>query len=285
MSESSAAPLRLDANDKLLAGGLLAVLSVVLLALGRTWWHSDHMSHGFLVPVVSYFVAASRSAQMGALPARRDGRGLIALAASLVLAFVGYLAPSMTIAGLGVVGSVVAMLWLRRGWAWVSALAFPLGYLLFMVPPPAAWHDPLVVWAQNWAAESSVGALYRLGVPVYLDGYIIEMAGDMQVQVAEACSGVTSLYTLTAIGVLLAFMSLKRRRTRLILIGLVLPAALIGNLVRVVATVLLCLSIGLEQATSGWVHTALGLSIYVIAVGLLLVADEVLRRSERRLAA
>jgi exosortase len=202
-----------------------------------------------------------------------------------VLAFGGYLAASMTTAGLGVVGSVTALLWLRRGWAWVAALAFPLAFLLFMVPPPEEWHRPLVVWLQEWASVGSVSALYTLGVPVYLEGYIIQMAGGLQVEVAEACSGATSLYTLAALGVLLAFLSLKRRRTRGILIALVLPAALVGNLVRVVTTVLLCLRIGLEQATSGWVHTALGLSIYVVAVGLLLLADAALRRYERHLAA
>jgi exosortase len=285
LTESSAASLRLDGNDKLLAVGLAAVLSPVLLALGRTWWSSDHMSHGFLVPVVSLFVASSRARELSALPAAGERRALAALAASLVLAFGGLLAPSMTAAGVGVVGSVVSLLWLRRGSAWISALAFPLGYLLFMVPPPDAWHRPLVVWAQNWAAETSVGVLYLLGVPVYLEGYVIQMAGGLQVEVAEACSGVTSLYTLTAIGVLLAFLSLARRRTRFALVALVLPAALAGNLIRVVVTVLLCLEIGLERATTGWVHTALGLLIYVVAVGLLLLGDGVLRRIERRIAA
>lgn len=285
MTESSAASMRLDANDKLLAAGLLAVLSPVLLALGRTWWSSDHMSHGLLVPVVSLLVAASRSGELSALPAAGERRALLALAGSLPIAFGGLLAPSMTAAGVGVVGSIVSLVWLRRGAAWLGALAFPLGYLLFMVPPPESWHRPLVVWAQNWAAESSVGVLYHLGVPVYLEGYVIQMAGGLQVEVAEACSGVTSLYTLSAIGVLLAFLSLARRRTRLLLVALVLPAALIGNLVRVVVTVVLCLQIGLERATTGWVHTALGLLIYVVAVGLLLAADGALRRFERRIAA
>jgi exosortase len=285
LSESSAAKLRFDANDKLLIAGVLAVLSVVLAKLGETWWSSDHMSHGFLVPIVSSFVAAGRARELEALPSEVDRRGLVALVLSLVVAFGGYLAPSMTIAGLGVVGSIVALLWFRRGSAWLAALAFPLAFLLFMVPPPEEWHRPLVVWLQNWASSASVEALYALGVPVYLDGYVIQMVGGLQVEIAEACSGATSLYTLCALGVLLAFLSLSRRRTRLALIALVIPAALVGNLVRVVVTVLLCLEIGVERATSGWVHTALGLSIYVVAVGVLLLADAVLRRVERRLAA
>jgi exosortase len=260
LSESPAATLHFDTNDKLLLAGLLVVLAVVLVQLGKTWWSSDHMSHGFLVPVVSYFVAASRARELAALPARGDPRGLIALALSLIVAFGGYLAPSMTIAGLGVVGSLVSMLWFRRGSPWLAALAFPLAFLLFMVPPPEEWHRPLVVWLQTWASTASVSALYRSAC-VYLEGYVIQMAGGLRVEVAEACSGATSLYTLSALGVLLAFLSLARRRTRALLIALVIPAALAGNLVRVVVTVLLCLEVGIERATSGWVHTALGLLI------------------------
>ncbi len=285
MSESPTANLRFDASDKLLSVALIAVLGVVLAQLARTWWNSDHMSHGFLVPIVSWFIASGRAPKLAALPAATDRRGLLALGAALLIAFGGLLAPSMTVAGVGVVGCVVALLWFRRGRAWVSALVFPLAFLLFMVPPPEVWHRPLVVWLQTWASTASVSALYTLGVPVYLEGYIIEMAGGLQVEVAEACSGATSLYTLTALGVLLAFLSLSRWPTRCALVALVLPAALVGNLARVVVTVLLCLEIGLERATSGWVHTALGLLIYVVAVGLLLGADAALRRLERPTAA
>jgi exosortase len=210
---------------------------------------------------------------------------LIPLALAIALAYAGYLASSTTLAGLGVVAAVAALLWSRRGLSWVAALAFPLAYLLFMVPPPDEWHRPLVVHLQNWAAGASVSTLYALGVPVYLEGYVIQMARGLQVEVAEACSGATSLYTLTALGVLLAFLSLKRKRTRLALVAFVVPAALAGNLVRVVATVLLALEIGIERATSGVVHTGLGLSVYVVAVGALLAVDAALRAYERRLAA
>ncbi len=277
MSAPAELSLRVDARDKLLLGALALVLSPVLFALGKTWWNSDHMSHGFLVPVVSAFVAADRRALLAAARSGIDRRGLAALA--------GPLAGSLTLGGAGVVGAIVSAVWFRRGLAWVRVLAFPLGFLIFMVPPPDELHAPLVVWLQNWAASSSVAALFALGVPVFLDGYIIEMVGGMRVEVAEACSGATSLYTLFAIGVLLAFMSLRRRRTRALLIALVFPAALIGNSVRVVATVLLCFQIGLERATSGVVHLALGLLIYVVAVGLLLAADAPLRAYEKRIAA
>ena len=183
------------------------------------------------------------------------------------------------------VACVASLVWFRRGSAWLRVLAFPLAYLLFMVPPPPEFHDPLVNWLQGRASEWSVAALFALGVPVYLEGYVIQMVGGAQVEVAEACSGATSLYTLTALGTLLAFLSLRRKRTRAALVALVFPAALAGNLVRVVVTVLLCIEIGVERATSGAVHDGLGLMIYVVAVGLLLAADAALRAYEKRIAA
>jgi exosortase len=284
VTESGSVSSSFDSRDKLLLAALTVVLGGVLLDLGAAWWSSDHMSHGFLVPVVAYLVAAGRGRALQLTPARSETLGLVALAAALIVALGGrYLMSSLTVGGIGVVASVAALVWFRRGRAWLAALAFPLAYLLFMVPPPDEWHGPLVNWLQGWASRRSVEVLYALGVPVFLNGFVIEMA-DGQVEVAEACSGATSLYTLSALGVLLAFLSLTRRRTRAVLIALVLPAALIGNLARVVVTVLLCLQLGIERATSGWIHTALGLSIYVVAVGLLLAADAGLRAVERRLA-
>jgi exosortase len=279
--------VKLDSRDWILFVGLLAVLAAtgVLGDLGRSWWNSDHMSHGFLVPLVAWFVAAGKADTLAATPARVDARGLAALVLALAATLAGKLGGYLTIAGFGVVASVVALVWFRRGGGWLRALTFPLAYLLFMVPPPPEFHDPFVTWLQGRASEWSVATLYALGVPVYLEGYIIQMVGGLQVEVAQACSGATSLYTLAALGTLLAFVSLKRNRTRAVLIALVFPAALIGNLARVVVTVLLCLEIGVERATTGAIHSGLGLLIYVVAVTLLLAADGVLRTYEKRIAA
>lgn len=287
MSAPAEVSLKLGSRDWLLFAGLVGVLAAsgVLGDLGRSWWNSDHMSHGFLVPIVSWFVASGKARELAAAPARIDARGLLALVLALFATLAGKLGGYLTIAGIGVVASVVALIWFRRGGAWLKVLTFPLAYLLFMVPPPPEFHDPFVTWLQGRASEWSVATLYALGVPVYLEGYIIQMVGGSQVEVAEACSGATSLYTLVALGTLLSFVSLKRNRTRAALIALVFPAALIGNLARVVVTVLLCLEIGVERATTGATHAGLGLLIYVVAVALLLVADGALRGYEKRIPA
>lgn len=284
MSATSEASRRFDSGDKLLALAVAAIAVLPMSALARTWWNSEHMSHGFLVPVVSVFVACQRRTRLIGLPARVDRNGLAALVAAVLLSLVGVLAGSVTLQGLGLVGCVAGAVWFRRGVAWLRALRFPLTFLLFMVPPPDEWHAPLVVWLQDLASRASVTGLYALGVPVFRDGYVIEMVGGQRVEIAAACSGATSLYTMVALGTLLAALSLKRTRTRVALMALVIPVALAGNLARVIATVLLSLQLGVARATAGLTHAALGLLTYVVAIGLLLVADAVLRRVEQRIA-
>jgi exosortase len=284
LTATSEARPRFDSSDKLLLAAVAVVAVLPLLNLGRVWWNAEHMSHGFLVPVVSYFLAHARRAELAALPSGVDRRGLVALAAGVLLSLGGGLAGAITLQGIGLVGAVAGAIWFRRGFDWLRALTLPVAFLLFMVPPPASWHAPLVVWLQNLATEASVTGLYALGVPVYQDGYILELASGERVEIAAACSGATSLYTLAALGTLLAAVSLTRKRTRALLIALVIPIAIIGNLVRVIVTMLIADRIGVAQATAGLMHTALGLLTYVVAIGLMLAADAVLRRGEQHIA-
>src|SRR5512145_3034068 len=68
LSATSEVRPRFDSGDKLVAAALAAGSILPFLALGRTWWGSEHMSHGFLVPLVSIAVAAQRSARLVTLP-------------------------------------------------------------------------------------------------------------------------------------------------------------------------------------------------------------------------
>ncbi len=284
MSTTAQARWRLDSREGLLFAGLAVVFAPALLALSSAWWNADYMSHGFLVPLVAVWIASRSGEDLMRHPCVVDRRGLVALCLAVLASLAGALAGSLTLRGLALVGALAAAVWFRRGPAWLRGLAFPLAYLLFMVPLPDDWHRPIVVRLQEWVSAASVTALYGLGVPVYREAYFLQLVSGERVEVGEACSGVTSVYTLLAIGVLLAALSLRRRRTRIGLVALVIPVAMAGNLARVVATVLLASRIGVARATEGVTHAALGLLTYVVAVGLLLVADAALRRYEHRLA-
>jgi exosortase len=109
---------------------------------------------------------------------------------------------------------------------------------------------------------------------------VLILPGGDSLFVAEACSGVTSIVTLVPLAVLLAHFTLERWGPKLVLYAAVVPLAMAGNLVRVVATVLGALALGTGNVTEGPLHEAAGLLTYAVACGLMLALGVLLQRLE-----
>jgi exosortase len=265
--------------------GLLALLAVAfvpaLLALADVWRGVDYQSHGFLVPLVSLWVALRERYAWPRLASRPDRRGGLVLAASFAAYAVGIGIGSTPLQGLALVAAVAgAVLW-SRGTAWLRQLAFPIGFLIFMVPVPGAWIGPLILRLQLFVTDASLAVCRGLGVPLTREGNVLTLPSGEQLFVAEACSGVTSVITLAPLGVLLAYLTLRRPGARALLVAAVVPLAMFGNLARVVATVFASLRFGAASATSGPPHELLGLLTHAVAVALMLALGQALRSAER----
>jgi len=241
---------------------LLVVFAPALLTLAGAWSAVDYQSHGFLVPIVS--VLAARHRARGGPEPRPDGRGALAIVAALLLYAFGVAAGSDTAQGLALCGAIAGTVWYLRGSAWLRRLAFPLGYLLFMVPLPAPWVAALVVPLLEFVTVSSVAVLRAVGVGVVREGSVIGLPSGESLFVAEACSGLTSLVTLLPIAVLIAWLAPLSTVRRLVLVALVVPVAMTANLLRVVATVLGSEAFGARAMTEEPAHSLLGLSVYAV---------------------
>jgi exosortase/archaeosortase family protein len=103
--------------------------------------------------------------------------------------------------------------------------------------------------------------------------------------VDEACSGITSVLTLLPLGLVIAHLMGKPFGRQIPVILAIVPVAMLGNLLRVVITVLLAESRGAEFATGGSLHTTLGLFTYLFAVSVLLGLAAFVRQNKCRNAA
>lgn len=265
-----------------LALALLAAFAPAVAAMADVWTRVDYQSHGFLVPLVSLWVALRERYAWRRLAVRPDPRGLALLALAALAYMVGLGVGSASLQGAALVGAIAAAVLAARGPAWLRQLAFPIGYLLFMVPVPPAWLAPLILRLQLFVSAAAVGLLRAGGVAVSREGNVLALPNGETLFVAEACSGVTSVVTLAPLGVLLAYLTLGRRSSRALLVAAVVPLAMAGNLVRVVATVIASLYVGAAAASEGPPHELLGLLVYVVAVGLLILLAGALRRLEAR---
>lgn len=248
-------------RDAWLPGVLLLVFAPALAALAGIWSSVDYYSHGFLVPLVSL-------AALGRVPRRAeplDRRGLIALTASLA-AYVGGLGSgSVTLQGLALVAAVAGWVILRFGVAGLRRWAFPVGFLVFMVPLPATLITPLVVQLQLWVSASAVALLHAAGMAVLRQGNVLELPGGESLFVAEACSGITSLITLVPLAVALAYFSQRRLGPRATIIVAALPAAMAFNLLRAVATVYAVRLFGSQIVIESPLHEMAGLITFSFA--------------------
>jgi exosortase len=265
-------------QDALLLGLLALAFAPALAAMARVWGSVDYLSHGFLIPLVAGWAAWRDRARLAELPARRDRRGLFLLVLALLVYGLGLAAGLVALEGAAFVAAVAASVLLLRGPLWLRALGFPIGFLLFMVPPPEAWLLPLIVWLRLLVTTVAVGVLHALSIPVMQEGNVLVLPGGESVFVADACSGVTSLITLLPLAVLLAYYVERSLARRLMLVASVVPIALGGNLLRVVVTVIAALGVGVARATESALHQVAGLLTYLLGCLALLAVSAILRR-------
>lgn len=265
-------------REAALAALLLLAFTPLFVRLAAEWSTRAEYGHGFLVPVVSLFALLRDRRRLARLPRATSGIGFVALALSIALYVLATAAGLTALAGLTFPAALASGIWWLRGAAWARALAFPIGFLLFAVPLPEPWLAPLVVRLRLFVTEAAVAVLHAFGLPVAREGNVLLLPGGGELFVADACSGVSALVTLSPLAVLLAWFTERGLWRRLVLVASVLPIALAGNLVRIVGTALAALRFGTEAATEASAHESLGLMAYVGGCLALLAVGAAMRR-------
>lgn len=169
-------------------------------------------------------------------------------------------------------GSIVP---LQRGVP-IGKLIFPLFFLLFSVPLPGFIVDPLTQPMKQLVAALTVNILHAAGFPIARSGVMLYL-GQYELQVADACAGLRTLFTLEALGLLYVnlFESSSRLRNILIVV-MVVPISLLANVTRVIALCLITYYFG-DAAAQGFLHQFAGVLLFVCALTLLIGADLSLR--------
>jgi exosortase C (VPDSG-CTERM-specific) len=169
--------------------------------------------------------------------------------------------------------------WLFLGSEIVRALAFPIGFLIFMIPMPTL----LLNWTEYFLQYGSafVAAFFfsLSGATFSRDGLIFQLP-TISLEVAPECSGIHSSLVLLITSAIAAYLFLRSPWKRTALILAVIPLALIRNGFRVYVIGELCTHIGPQMIDSP-IHRRGGplfFALSLIPFFLLLIW---LRRSER----
>ena len=263
----------------ILAG--LALLYVpTYLGLARTAWREDEYAHGPLILAVFAWLAwRRRGVLLDASLRPAPVAGTAMLAAGLLLYLVGRtqsLAVFEVASHLPVIAGAVLLL---RGFTGLRRFAFPILFLAFAVPLPGFILDAATGPLKTLVSTTVQVMLATLGYPAEREGVTLWI-GDHQLLVADACSGLNSLYSLLALGLLYTNVVGRRSwtRTALVLAAMV-PIAVVANMLRVFVLVLVTVHAG-EEVAQGWIHAALGMLVFVTAFAMLLGVDALIRKGQ-----
>lgn len=262
---------------------LVAVLAVyvpVLLGLGYDWIHNPNYSHGFIIPFAVAFILWQQREQLRRIPARPSHWGLVLAVVAEAQYLVGYLGAEYFLQRTSLLLLIAGALVYLSGWQLLRTQLFSLTLLLLAIPLPAIIFNaiafPLQLLASSWAAF----LLNLCSIPVYRSGNIL-MLPQRTLDVAEACSGIRSLFSLIALAMLVAYFVPARFWVRLGLVLSAVPIALGANAARIAATGLIGRWFG-AQYSEGFFHEFSGWVIFVVAFLALLAEASLLARWYRR---
>jgi exosortase len=247
---------------------VMALYAPVMVKLALDWWHDPNYSYGFLIPPLAAYLIWVNRERLIETPMRPSNWGLaLAIGAAGVL-FLGSLGAELFLTRISLIGMLAALVVYLFGWRWLWRLAFPFCMLLLMIPPPEIIFNQVAFPMQLAATRMAGGFLGGLGIPVLLEGNLIQLPNNVTLEVAVACSGVRSLMALFAAGVTYAYFLDSRQAIRWILISATIPIAVIANGVRIAGTGMLSYLVS-ERAAEGYFHLFSGWVIF--ASGFLLI--------------
>lgn len=239
----------------------------VIPHLVSDWWNDPNFSHGFLVPVFSLFLVWQDRKRLSELPLRPSWFGLVVMTGAMMQLVVGTLGAELFLSRSSLIILIAGMVIFFLGWGHFRALLFPLGFLFLMIPIPAILFNQITIPLQFLASTMAGTLVEWLGVPVLRQGNIIQLPG-MTLEVAEACSGIRSLMSLTTVAVIYAYFLESKLLPRVLLSISAVPIAVIANGLRVTGTALLAFYWD-KEAAEGFFHNFSGWLIFVLSLLML----------------
>jgi exosortase len=244
------------------AAAFLILFANPLRLLAIDWWTDPDAGHGLLLAPLALWLAW----RSGLVTERRPQRllGALLLGGSVVLRYLAGLAAEMFTMRLSAVGALVGILLFVYGWRQLLRWWLPIVLITLSIPLPAIITNTIALPLQFKASQLGATLLEARHVPVRLSGNVIMLPGGHRLFVTEACSGLRSLTALLSLGVLIGGLWLKYPVSRVVLLALAIPVAVLINGVRVFLTGFLVFFVS-PALGEGFMHVTEGWLMFIVA--------------------
>jgi exosortase len=254
---------------------VLALYYSVLIELVHDWVIDENYSHGFLIPLVSAFFIWRKRDRLRTRQRKSNGIGLAILILGLLLFIVASIGAEFFTQRLSLLLVIGGLLLYLGGRKITGDLFFPLLYLVFMIPVPYVLYYSVSFPLEILASRLTTAAVSLLGIPIIREGNILHLQ-NTTLQVVDACSGLRSLLSLSALSAALAYATQRTLVKGIILFLAAVPVAIGANILRLSLTAILASLYG-EQVAQGFLHQFSGVAVFAFAVVSLSLIGAILR--------
>jgi exosortase B len=265
----------------MLVVGLGALFAPTYKMLIKDVWSGESEMHGPIVLAVAIWIFWKLRTEllnfaMGTSGGLSQARwvGWPVLAFGLVAAFVGRVGevPALEVFSQPIV--LAGAILLLTGIKGLRASIFPVIFLFFMVPLPGNLIDAMTGPLKQSVSVVAESILYHAGYPIARSGVMITI-GQYQLLVADACSGLKSIFSLSAVGIIYIYLVGHNNKIRIaVLLASLVPIAFVANIIRVIILILVTYHFG-DEAAQGFLHEFAGMILFMLALSLLMALDGV----------
>jgi exosortase len=248
---------------------LAAVELVILYAPTVAWMWSrwtenvwEH-AHGLLiVPLVGYFISQELKLFRGH-PVRANAWGLLLLTLGLGAHVLDTGMHTQLLSAASLILVLPGLSLLLLGTEVTRAIAFPLTLLVLALPIPLAFTEQIHLVLRRFITHVLGVVLPMVGIPTFAEGTTLSL-GTGTLEIADACSGFTTLYAAVAVALLTAYTAPTVRRRALVLASAV-PLAICANLLRIFLLAVLVVWRG-SDILDTFIHPLSGMMTFALAL-------------------
>ncbi len=260
----------------LVLAGLALMYWPVITGLISAWSTDDNYSHGFFIVPLSIYFAWEKRREIASAPERPSLLGVAVVAGALVLLVGGLLGAELFLARFSIIIALTGAILFLFGWPMLRILAFPLAFMVLMVPLPAIIFNKIAFPLQLLASNVGESTISAMNIPILREGNVLILA-NATLEVAEACSGIRSLVSLFALGIVFGYFVDHRAWVRTVIALSAVPVAIFANGLRVASAGVAAHNYGAE-GVEGLFHEFSGWVVFIVAFLMMLAFQRILQR-------
>ena len=262
----------------LTAGAFVVLFQRPAVLLARDWWNNPEAGHGLLLAPVALWLAWKK----GLVESRPAAvLGIIVLVGAVLLRLASELAAELFTMRFSMMAALAGLIIYFRGVRQLFAWWLPALLLVLSIPLPELVTNTIALPLQFRASRMGAALMEWRNIPVRLNGNIIEIPGQ-RLFVTEACSGLRSLTALLSLGVLIGGLWLRHPVTRVVLLLIAIPIAILVNGVRVFLTGFLVHYVDPKMG-QGFMHATEGWLLFAVSFALVGATAVIVRWAESRI--